>query len=86
MSYINGKLNEIERRAENLLNHEATTPLGLEQEYRWISQAIGSIRNQTDMFHKHNTILFKIKEIVDKSGEPVDVLQDIKEKLKSLEV
>ena len=58
---ISQKLNEIERRAENLFKQESPSGHDMEQEYRWILSCINVIRSRVRWFVKNNESLFGTK-------------------------
>ncbi|RZB36329.1 MAG: hypothetical protein SRB2_02154 [Desulfobacteraceae bacterium Eth-SRB2] len=84
MSYINEKLIGIERHAKNLLNQEASTDAGIEQELVWILGATKVIKSESKKLYEHNKLLFEIKEIIGKGVDPAITVKDIENILKSL--
>lgn len=86
MSYIDEKLSSIEHHAENLANQKDPTGLGIEQEFRWLGQAVASIRRTAKMLFEHNFILFQIKDLVEKGGDPAIIVKKIENALKPLKI
>lgn len=82
--YIEEKLEEIESRAENLYNQQASTGLGLEQDYSWLSEAVTSVRDQVRILGKHNALLFRIVDVMGKGCKPEVAVREIADILKSV--
>lgn len=83
-AYIEAKLEEIESRAENLYNQQASTGLGLEQDYDRLLEAVTSVRDQIRILDKHNSLLFRIVDVMEKSGKPETAVRKIENILKSV--
>jgi hypothetical protein len=83
-AYIEEKLEEIESRAENLYNRQASTGLGLEQDYSWLLEAVTAVRDQIRILDKHNELLFRIVDVMEKGGKPGGAVRAIADILKSV--
>ena len=83
-AYMNQKLSEIETHSQRLYDREDFTGRGLDQEYSWIKQAVGVLRNQIEMICGKARLVDDVKKVLDEGGDPnlmierINVLVDYK--------
>jgi hypothetical protein len=83
--YILEKLGKAERCAKNLHAGKTDLPLGLNQEWTLFVGAIDSARTEAKSLIPKIKVLYQIKDIVEKGGEPVFTVKQIKQILNTID-
>jgi len=80
------KLNKAERHAKNVREGKSPSghPLGLEQEWNWLFGSIFSAKYRAEVLVNTLQCLNEIKNCIEKGGEPVFTIKQIKHIFDSL--